>query len=249
MQKTVRAGVNTEWVNLDVAGSVMEAYVAAPDRPGAFPPVLVFMEIFGVNSHIRDVTERIAAEGYVAIAMNYYHRTTPNLELGYSEADVAEGRRHKDQVTWGGIMSDIWAATDYLKSRADVEPKNRFAAIGFCFGGHLAYIAATLHEVAVTASFYGGGIATSTPGGGDPTIAHTPAIQGEILCLFGTRDPLIPQEDTVAIETALREAEVKHQVVRYDADHGFFCDQRDSYDPAAAADAWERVKTLFAKLK
>lgn len=241
--------VQTEWVTLEVGSSPMEAYVAKPNGKGPWPAILVFMEIFGVNGHIRRVTERIAAEGYVAVAINYYHRTTKNLELGYAEADVIEGRKHKEAVTWGGVMEDLWAAFDYLNARPDVSPKHHFGCIGFCFGGHIAYIAATLEQIAVTASFYAGGVATSTPGGGVPTVSHSGSIQGEILCLFGKQDPLIPHEDTVTVEQSLQMAGVTHEVVRYDAGHGFFCDQRGDYNPQAAQDAWERVKRLFAKLK
>lgn len=241
--------IQTEWITLTVADTPpMEAYWAHPEGKGPWPGVLVLMEIFGVNTHIQEVTERLAAEGYAALAINFYHRTTLNLNLGYSAAEVAIGREHKEKTTRQGIFEDVETAIHYLQGSPEVAPKDRFGAMGFCFGGHVAYLAATLPEIAATASFYGGGIATMTPGGGAPTVTETPKIQGKILCLFGDQDPLISMRETVEIEKALTSAGVDHEVVHYpEAGHGFFCNQRSDYNPHAAQDAWTRVKDLFAQ--
>lgn len=241
-------GIYSRWVNIDTVGGRMPSYMAWPDRDGPWPAVIVFMEIFGVNSHIRSVVDRLAEEGYVAIAPNYYHRTAENLELGYNERDIEQGRQHKAQTTREGILVDIRATIQFLQTLKEVQPKHRMGCIGFCFGGHVAYIAAAMKEIVATASFYGAGIANNSPGGGEPTITHTREIQGEILCLFGEKDSLIPHGETVAIAHALREAGVIHEIIRYaNTDHGFFCDQRDSYDPSAAEDAWFRITSLFQR--
>ncbi|HEY9686576.1 MAG TPA: dienelactone hydrolase family protein [Coleofasciculaceae cyanobacterium] len=238
-----------QWIEIRVDGSPsMDAYLVKPQESpeGPWPAVIVLMEIFGVNSHIREVTERIAAEGYVAIAPNYFHRSTRNLELGYSEPDVATGRQHKEKTTREGIISDIRATVALLQENLDVSPKSKIGCVGFCFGGHAAYIAAGFDEIAATACFYPGGVASLSPGGGAPTVTHTREIKGEVLCLFGEEDPIIPHQDTVTIDNALKEAGVKHEVVRYsNVGHGFFCNQREDYDAAAAEDAWRRVKALF----
>ncbi len=242
----------TEWIDIPMgSGRPMEAYLACPEtQPGqdkTWPAVIVLMEIFGVNSWIRDITEHLAREGYVAIAPNYYHRTTSNLELGYTEQDMNIGRRHKEKTTREGVLTDIRAVITMLQERSDVGASERMGCVGFCFGGHVAYIAAGFDEIAATAAFYPGGVATMSPGGGSPTVSHSREIEGEILVLFGEQDPLIPEEDTCIIEQALRDAGVRHEVVRYaDTGHGFFCDQRADYNPAASEDAWRRVKELFA---
>ena len=103
-------------------------------------------------------------------------------------------------------------------------------------------------DVKAAASFYGGGIAAPEgPGGAESTIGRTHKIKGRILCLFGANDGYIPPDQAEAIATALEKAGVNHETVVYPgADHGFFCDQRDSYQEAAASDAWDRVKALFA---
>jgi carboxymethylenebutenolidase len=118
-------------------------------------------------------------------------------------------------------------------------------AIGFCFGGHVAYLAATLPDIKATASFYGGGIATMTPGGGAPTLTRTPEIQGEIYLFFGTQDALILNEHVDQIEAELQKHQVHYRLFRYPAGHGFFCDQRSDYNPEAATEAWGHVLELF----
>lgn len=240
--------IQSNWVHIDVDGQPMQTYVSQPQDEGAWPAVLVLMEIFGVNSHIQNVAERVAAAGYVAIAPNYYHRTTENLNLGYTDRDVVIGRKHKEQTTLEGVLADLKAVIDYAGKHPAVRSNHKMGCIGFCYGGHVAYIAAGLPQVAATASFYGGGIATTSPGNGKPTIERTNLIHGEILCLFGMEDSLIPQRDVNAIEEALHNAHIRAEVIRYaNTGHGFFCDQRGSYDPSAAEDAWSRVLDLFAR--
>lgn len=240
--------VKRDWIDIDVQGQPMRAYIAQPETHGNYPAVIVLMEIFGINSHIQEVADRIAAEGYVAIAPNYYHRTTENLELGYTARDVAIGRSHKEKTTRQGLIDDLKATLTYLKTLPFVAQTERVGCIGFCFGGHVAFIAAELPEVKATVAFYPGGVATTSPGGTEPTIAHADAIHGEILCLFGKKDSLIPQKDVETVDAALRQAGRDYEIVQYEnTGHGFFCNQRGDFDPSAAEDAWGRVKTLFAK--
>ncbi len=236
--------IGTEWQTLTVDESPMECYVARPKTAGKFPAVLVFMEIFGVNNHIRNVAERIAAQGYIALSMNFYHRTTSNLELPYTEVGMLEGRAHKDKTTRSQLMADTQACLAYLKPSAT----GKFGAIGFCFGGHVAYLAAMLPDISATACFYGGGIGKFCPGETYATVDLTPKIHGEILCFYGDKDPLISTEEMQAVEKALLKAKVQHQVVHYaEAGHGFFCDQREDYTIAAATDAWDKTMSLFQR--
>jgi carboxymethylenebutenolidase len=241
------AKIKTNSVKVSNGALQIEAYLAQPETEGIYPAIVVIQEVFGVNSHIRSVTERIAEEGYVAIAPAIYQRTAPGFEVGYSDEDLKLGRAYKDQTKADELLSDIQAAIDYLRTLPNVK-RTAIGTIGFCFGGHVVYLAATLPTVEVTASFYGAGIATMTPGGGEPTITQTGKIDGTIYTFFGTQDPLIPVEQIDQVEAALQASGVHHKVFRYPAGHGFFCDQRDNYNPAAAADSWEHVKALFATL-
>lgn len=239
--------ITTERVQIPQDGGSFGAYVARPEGDETLPAVIVYMEIFGVNSHIRDVTERVAREGYVAIAPDYFHRTGPGIELGYDDAGMAEGMKLLGALKADEMVADAEATLAYLRGRSDVRG-DRIGAMGFCIGGHMTYLTACTTDIQVSAPFYGGGIAgPQGPGGAPSTVSRTSGIQGAILCLFGGQDAMIPQDQVGAIRNAISEAGVRGEVVVYDdADHGFHCDQRATYNEAASKDAWQRVTTLLA---
>lgn len=229
-------------------GQTMGGYLARPKDGAPRPAVLVYMEIFGINAHIRDVTERVAKEGYVALAPDYFHRTGPGADYGYDEAGMAAGMKLLGALKADQMIADANAAIAFLRARGDVRG-DRIGCMGFCIGGHMTYLTACECDVQAAASFYGGGIAAPQgPGGGPSTLSRTSKIRGKILCLFGEKDALIPASQVDAIRAALKQANVRGEVVVYPgADHGFFCDQRATYQKAAADDSWSRVKALFAE--
>lgn len=239
--------IATERVRIPLAaGGEMGGYLVRPAEGGRRGAVIVYMEIFGINSHIREVVDRVAREGYVALAPDYFHRTGPGIELGYDEAGFAAGMKLLGALEAGEMIADARDAIAWLRQRPDVDGR-RIGCMGFCIGGHMAYLTACETDVVAAASFYGGGIAgPKGPGGGAPTVERTPKIRGEITCLFGARDALIPQSQVEAIRAALAKAGVRHHIQVYpDADHGFFCNQRPSFHEPSAADAWRLVKELF----
>jgi carboxymethylenebutenolidase len=247
--------VVTQQITIESPGTNISAYLAMPAGAGRFPGMIVLQEIFGVNPHIRAVTERIAKLGYVAIAPALFQRVAPGLELGYTSADVELGRSYAEKTSASQLLADIQAAilqrrgyaNDYLKTLPQVAPN--FGCIGFCFGGHVAYLAATLPDITVTASFYGAGITTRTPGGGEPSVSQTGAIAGTIYMFFGMDDASIPPEQISQIEAALTQDDIPHQIWQYPgAQHGFNCDLRASYNPTAAESAWQHVEELFQQL-
>lgn len=242
-KRSVVVETQAKSVTLHTGDIPIEAYVAKPIGVGTWPGIVVFQEVFGVNKHIRSVTDRIAQLGYVAIAPALYQRQAPGFEVGYSPDDLELGRTYKNQTTATDLLSDTRATLAYLQRQEPVQ--SSFGTIGFCFGGHVAYLAATLPEIQATASFYGAGIATMTPGGGAPTLSLTPQISGVLYAFFGTEDPLIPPTDVAQIQAELQAHQIRHQVFMYPAAHGFFCDQRASYQPEAAAQSWLQVQRLF----
>ncbi len=238
--------VPTATVSLVSGDQPIPAYLAQPPGPGPWPGVVVIQEVFGVNAHIQSVCQRLARAGYVAIAPHIYHRQVVNFAVGYGEADLALGRQYKMSTRAEELLQDIQAAIAYLDGVAGAR-SGGVGCLGFCFGGHVAYLAATLPPVKATASFYGAGITTTCPGGGPPTLGRTAAIGGTLYGFFGEQDPLIPLAEVDQIEAALVEHQIPHRLFRYaGTGHGFFCDQRDSYHPAAAQDAWQQVLALFA---
>src|SRR6476620_5141582 len=137
--------IRTTNVTVPNADLQIAAYLTQPAASGQFPAVIVIQEIFGVNSHIREVTERIAKEGYVAIAPAIYQRVAPGFEVGYTDEDVKLGRLHKDQTKADELLSDVQATIAYLRTLPSVKG-DAIGTIGFCFGGHVAYLAATLPD-------------------------------------------------------------------------------------------------------
>lgn len=241
--------IETERVEIPTAaGGAMGGRLVRPAGEERRPAVLVYMEIFGVNDHIRGVAERVAREGYVALAPDFFHRTMPGAELAYDDAGFQQGLKAMQALDADEMIQDARDAILFLRARGDVRGE-RIGAMGFCIGGHMAYLTACETDVAAAAAFYGGGVAAEHgPGGKASTLSRTPKITGKILCLFGAEDSMIPPEQVEAVTNALREADVRHEVKVYDgAGHGFFCDERDAYHPEAAADAWERAKRLFAE--
>lgn len=241
--------VQTENIQITTSkGEKMGAYLARPDGPGKKPAVLVFMEIFGVNDHIRDVTRRVAAEGYVALAPDYFHRTAPGLELGYDEQGMNTGIGNLMKLKADEMISDAKDAIAYLRSRPDVEG-HKIGAMGFCIGGHMTYLIACETDVVAAASYYGGGIAAPEgPGGAPSTLSRTPGIKGRIQCYFGGKDSMIPLDQVDAVRQALARAGIDHAVEVYpEADHGFHCDQRGTYHAPSAQDAWAKTLAMFEK--
>ena len=239
----------------------IDAYLAQPASTGTFGAVIVFHEIFGVNSNIREITELIAKQGYVAVAPAMYQRIAPGFEADFSPEDVGYspeayriGLQYYQQVKYQEIFSDIQATIAYLKTLPNVKA-DCIGTIGFCFGGHVAYMAATLPDIKATALFYGGGITTSSYGEDTPTLNRTSEIKGTIYAFYGTRDSLVSQEETEKIEAELKKHKIKHRIFRYDAGHGFFAgffidqypwmEQHPSYNREAAPDAWKHVLELF----
>jgi carboxymethylenebutenolidase len=237
--------IRSERLEIPSGDRTMGGYLARPAEPGDRPGVILWMEIFGVNAHIRQVADRVAAEGYAVLAPDFFHRSHPGIELGYDDAGFAEGMKGLGSLDADQMIQDARAAFDCLRAQPGVTSK--VGTMGFCIGGHMAYLTACETDVAAAASFYGGGIAAPQgPGGKAATLSRTGKISGRILCLMGGKDLLIPQDQVEAIRESLAGSGTRHEVVVYEeADHGFFCDQRPSFDAAAAADAWERVKTLF----
>ncbi len=242
--------IKTEKVVVRNGDLAIDSYLAIPEGKETFPGVVVIQEIFGVNSHIRDVTERFAKLGYAAIAPAIYQRQAPGFEVGYEPEDIKIGKVYKSQTKAEELLGDVQGAINYLYSLPQVDSTG-VGCIGFCFGGHVAYLAATLDDVTATASFYGAGITNWCPGDGSPTITRTAAIKGSLSAFFGLEDASIPVEQVDEIERKLTQQGIDHRVFRYEgADHGFFCDCRSSYNQKAAFHAWQQVLELFGeKLK
>jgi carboxymethylenebutenolidase len=203
-------------------GHRLGAYRAAP-AGAARGGLVVVQEIFGVNSHIKRTCDGFAADGYVALAPALFDRVQRDYATGYSPADIEAGRAVRGKLTLDDAVADVRAAARELaRSGAKV------GVVGYCFGGTMAWLAATrIDGVAAAVGYYGGGIAdTAQEKPRCPVMLH-----------FGETDASIPREHWERI----RAQHPGLPLHVYPAGHGFNCDERGSYDAASARQARERT--------
>ncbi len=190
--------------------------------------IVVAQEIFGVNNHIRNVCDRLAAQGYVAIAPALFDRFEHDFQSGYSPEEVAHARQFIAKIDWDKMLLDVQAGIDNVKSVGPV------AVIGFCMGGSVAFLsAARLNGLSAAVAFYGGAIvkfADEKPN--CPVQMH-----------FGETDASIPMSDVEIVKQKRKDAEIHV----YPAGHGFCCDERASYDDASAKLAWQRTYDFLSR--
>lgn len=211
-------------------GHGLQAYRADPagaPRAG----VVVIQEIFGVNPHIREVADRYAAEGYLAIAPALFDRVRPGVELGYDEGAIAEGRDLAFSMNPDVPVRDVEAAV------AAAAGAGKVGVVGYCWGGSLTFLAACKLDVAAASSYYGGQIVSALER--EPDLA--PA--APLIMHFGEQDAGIPLSDVERIRRAFPDVPIH----LYDAGHGFNCDHRGSYDEVSSRTARERTLALFAE--
>jgi carboxymethylenebutenolidase len=234
--------VSSSTVQLNTSDGKMDAYVAQPKDGGSYPGVVVIQEAFGVNDHIKKVTDRLAGEGYVAIAPDIFHREAERL-IPYS--DMSKAIATLQRVQDPKAMEDVGAAIAHLKSQKNVK-SGSIGVVGFCMGGRLTYLTAAHHanDVKAAVPYYGGGI----PMGNPSPLARTGEIKCPMYLFFGGKDQLIPLAQVDQIKGELTNKKVAFQMNVYpDAGHGFNCDDRGSYHEASAKDAWEKTKSFFGQ--
>ncbi|MYD17732.1 MAG: dienelactone hydrolase family protein [Chloroflexi bacterium] len=211
-------------------GGSASGYLARPVEGGPYPGVVVIQEWWGLNPNICDIANRIAAEGYVALAPDLFH--------GAVTAEPDEAQKLMMSLQEPNALVDMSGAVAALQARDDVR-SDRIGVTGFCLGGGMSLLLA-MNNPAVTAAapFYG------VPGAG---LDNAAKIQGAVMGFFAGRDEWINAEVVESLQTALDGAGVRNEIHMYpDSDHGFFNDTSDIYDPEAAADAWDKLKAFFA---
>lgn len=229
------AEIQADWATLSVSdGTTMRAYVAHPQQGRPRAGLLVYQEAFGVNSHIRDVTERFAREGYYSVAPELFHRTGAGFEGAYNNFEAV--MPHIRALTDQNLEADVRAAHSWLHDHLG-SAELPIACVGFCMGGRVSFLTDFVLPVKAAISFYGGGIAPSPMGPG--LLDRTANLQSPILLFWGGLDKHIGPEQRLAVTEALTKSGKAFVNVEFSrADHGFFCDARASYNPTAARQAW-----------
>ncbi len=207
-------------------GHRLNAYRADPEGP-AKGCLVVIQEIFGINIHVRDVCDRFAALGYSAIAPALFDRAQTGVELDYDEEGIAAGLALMGQLGWDGPLMDIDAAADVLR------PDGKVGVVGYCWGGSLAWLAASRLVVDAAVCYYGGQIPN--------LVEETPS--APVLLHFGESDASIPMEGVEAVRAAHPDIPLH----TYAAGHGFTCDRRGSYHEESSALALTRTMEFFGQ--
>jgi carboxymethylenebutenolidase len=207
-------------------GHSFDAYVARPaEQPKA--GLVIVQEIFGVNVHIRAVADGFAKDGYLAVAPALFDRHKPGIELGYDSADVAKGREIRGTIAWDDALRDIDAALGLVTSAGKV------GVVGYCWGGSVAWLAATRLKPAAAVCYYGGNVYEFR--GEQPNCP--------VQFHFGEQDTGIPMDQVKAVAAAHPDQELH----TYPAGHGFNCDLRGSYHAESAKLARERTLTFLSR--
>jgi carboxymethylenebutenolidase len=210
-------------------GHALDAYQATPSGTPK-GGLIVLQEIFGVNAHIQSVADHYAAHGYTVLAPALFDRIERKIDLGYGQEDFAKAFSLRQSLDMRKAILDIQSAVQQLQAQGI----GKVCVVGYCFGGTLAWMAAAhVRDVAAVSAYYAGGI-----GHFAQEKARCP-----VQFHFGERDKHIPLSEVDAI----RRAEPAPEIHLYPADHGFNCDQRESYDADSAKLAKQRTLDLFSR--
>jgi carboxymethylenebutenolidase len=218
---------------------LMDIYVASPVTKEKVPVVIVLQEAFGVNGHIRSVCDRLAEEGFLAAAPELYHRLGKRIEIPY--ADRKDIMPMLEKMTNQNIIDDIRATINFLEDLPTADTKN-VSSMGFCVGGFASALCATKLGLKKMISFYGGGMVHKREGMGlSPILSEMGAIKSKCLFFFGGLDASITKEDISEIQKKLAASKVSFEIKVFEnSDHGFFCDERKSFNQEDAAEAWKK---------
>jgi carboxymethylenebutenolidase len=218
-----------EWVKLKASdGFELSAYVARPAGE-ARAGLVVVQEIFGVNGHIRSVTDGWARDGFLAVAPALFDRYERGVDLGYEGPDGEKARSFLSKFDMEKAVLDVAAAVDF----AGTDTGKKVGVIGYCLGGTLAWLGATRLKVAAAVGYYGGRIAGYA----------NEAVAAPVMLHFGRQDGHIPTDEVDKIQAAHPEVEIYW----YNAGHGFNCDARSSFNPLAAREARDRSLEFLNK--
>ena len=207
---------------------------------------IILPEVFGINNWIRSFSEKLAQQNVPVLALPLYGRTAPNLDLEYSEEDLKLGRHHKNLTTLKNIIEDVSAAINWVKEKY---PLKKISIIGFCFGGHAALIASSLKGIESSFCFYGAVVVSLRNDSNSAPIDLLEKVSGKLNFICGSSDDLIPLQDRLEIKKRFKKLDPFGERLSYveieSADHGFMCEERDSFDEAASLIGWNLLMKEF----
>ena len=231
-------------------GGQIRTFVAAPQSSGKYPGIICYSDIFQLTGPMLRACARLAGYGFVVAAPEIYARIeTPGLVIAFDDAGRDRGMKDANATPVAHFDADCRIVLDYLHAHAAVAPR-QVGAAGFCIGGHLAFRAALQPDVRATACFYGTGIHNGALGKDRDagSLERAADIRGELLLVWGTRDPHIPEEGRKKIEEGLRKAGSRFSQKVYPAEHAFMRDEGPRYDPEATDEAFSEMIRLYRRV-
>lgn len=236
---------------IPVGSFQLPAYVSRPEKSkGSLPIIIVVSEIFGVHEYIADVTRRFAKLGYLAIAPEFFTRAGDPNAYG-TVADILTNVVAKTPDAQ--VLNDLQAALVWAgKNGGDLK---RVGVTGFCWGGRITWLAATLPQVRAGVAWYGRLVGEKTEGNPRHPVDIASELKAPVLGLYGAADTGIPLESIDQMKTALAQAAAKNGAAKAsqfevypDAPHAFHADYRASYREGPAKDGWEKCLAWFKKM-
>ncbi len=230
--------VKRQNISLLVDDNAMRIYLASPDKAGKYPGILFYSDIYQLGSPITRLADHLAGYGFVVAAPEIYHRQLP-LGTVIEPTDIGkiQGNEAARKTTTSEFDTDATAVIDFL-SQDDGVASDKIGAMGFCIGGHLACRAALHPQVKASVCVYPTGIHSGKLGREKAdTLDRLSEIQGELLLIFGTLDPHVPEDGRITIKKALEKAEIRHIIKEYEANHTFMRDDGYRFDPVATDQA------------
>jgi len=239
--------VTTEYVDIPVDGTPMRMFVAAPAAEGKYPGIWCYSDIFQLTGPMLRACIRLAGYGFVAAAPEIYHRIEPpGSVIPFDDAGRTRGLNDAAKTPVAHFDADCRAGLNWLAGYRRTAP-GKLGAMGFCIGGHLAFRTALQPDVRATVCYYGTGIHDGKLGK-DPdsgSLARAGEIRGELLMVFGTKDPHVPDEGRQTIDGALKKAGTRYHTKLFSADHAFMRDEGARFDPEATDQAFAAMISLF----
>ena len=234
-----------KWINIYNGDLPLRSWIVDLGNECEYATI-VLPEVFGINNWIRNFSEKLAEQNISVLALPLYGRTAPTLDLGYREEDLKLGRHHKNLTTLKNIIEDVSSAINWVKKNY---PKKKISIIGFCFGGHAALIASSLKGIESSFCFYGAGVTTPRADTNFAPIDLLEKVSGKLNFICGSSDDLIPVKDRLEIKQRFKKLDPSEERFSYleieGADHGFMCEERESFDKDASLIGWNLLMKEF----
>ncbi len=239
--------VTTEYADIPTAAAPMRTFVASPKAEGRYPGIWCYSDIFQLTGPTMRACVHLAGYGFVVAAPEIYHHIEPpGSPIPFDDAGRTRGQADAAKTPVAHFDADCRSGLDWLSQHPKVAP-GKLGATGFCIGGHLAFRAAFQPDVRATVCFYGTGIHDGKLGqdADAGSLARAKEIRGELLMIFGTKDPHVPDAGRETIDHALKSSGARYKTLLYPADHAFTRDEGPRYDPEATDQAYAEMVGLF----